>query len=94
LQELENVMKAISNKKCFGPDGIPQNLLKDIFGSVPATLLAIINCFSKNGLPDRLKEARVIPLHKKGSKNEVANYRPISNVSSPSKSMRNVFCRD
>ncbi len=74
LQELETVMKTISTKKCFGPDGIPQNLIKDVFGSVPETLLTIINEISKRGLPDQLKGARVIPLHKKGSKNEVTNY--------------------
>jgi hypothetical protein len=41
--------------------------------------------FASNGLPSHLKEARVLPLHKKGSKTEVTNYRPISNISSFSK---------
>lgn len=85
LQELEKVMKGITGKKCFGPDGVPQNLLKDTFGCIPVTLLDICNGFAKNGLPKNMKEARVLPLHKKGSKSEVINYRPISNVCSLSK---------
>lgn len=85
LQELERVFKNISSKKCFGTDGIPQNLLKDVFKCIPTTVLNIVNKFASEGLPDSLKEARVIPLHKKGSKTDVANYRPISNVCSLSK---------
>jgi hypothetical protein len=41
----------------------------------------VINDFSENGLPDTMKMARVSPLHKKGSKTDIGNYRPISNLS-------------
>jgi hypothetical protein len=85
LQELEQVFKNVTGKKCHGPDGIPQNLLKDVNESIPEAMLNIVNNFASNGLPMELKEARVLPLHKKGSKTEVSNYRPISNVSSMSK---------
>jgi hypothetical protein len=85
LQELQQVFKMVKGKKCFGPDGIPQNLLKDVYEAMPVTILNIINRFAAKGLPSQLKEARVIPLHKKGSRTDVSNYRPISNVSSLSK---------
>lgn len=43
------------------------------------------NNFATYGMPDDLKTARVIPLHKKGSKQEISNYWPISNLSILSK---------
>ncbi len=85
LDELSGVIKAISNKRCYGPDGIPQNLVRDCFESLPLGLLNIINRFASTGLPQELKTARVLPLLKKGDKRIVLNYRPISNVSSLSK---------
>ena len=45
----------------------------------PLTLL-INKCFERGTFPKCLKLSRVIPLHKKGDKNNVDNYRPISIV--------------
>ena len=44
-------------------------------------------------LPDNWKKANVIPLHKKGPKNLVENYRPISLTSIVCKTMEK-FIRD
>ena len=51
-----------------------------LFRSKISPTLAILfnNCMSAGVFPDPLKIARVIPIHKSGSKNEIANYRPIS----------------
>jgi len=41
--------------------------------------MKMVNDFAKDGLPDQIKMAKVTPLHKKGSKTDISNYRPISN---------------
>ena len=49
-------------------------------------LAVIINSsFTEGIFPNALKSARVVPIHKGGSKTEVTNYRPISLLSSFSK---------
>jgi hypothetical protein len=49
-------------------------------------LTSIINSSFKTGIfPSELKIAKVVPIHKDGSKSEVSNYRPISLLSSFSK---------
>ena len=43
--------------------------------------IAFNNCLETGKYPDILKVAKVIPLHKRGLKCEVGNYRPISILS-------------
>ena len=55
----------------------------------------IINkSFQEGVFPDQMKSARVIPIHKEGSKSDVGNYRPISLLTSFSKIFEKVMhCR-
>ena len=46
---------------------------------------AINKSFKEGIFPNQLKSARVVPIHKEGTKNNVENYRPISLLSSISK---------
>jgi len=85
FEQVKMANKSLSNKRSYGIDGIPQNLLKDGAELLCENYRQLVNRFCANGLPDELKTARVIPLHKKGSKQEMTNYRPISNLSSLSK---------
>ncbi len=41
LEEVEMSLKTLTNKKSFGPDGIPQNLFKDTLNVISRT---ITNC--------------------------------------------------
>ena len=62
-----------------GFDDISPKLLKLTASCISIPLTHIINlCFKTGIFPDNLKHAKVIPLHKSGSKNDVNNYRPIS----------------
>jgi hypothetical protein len=79
--EIEIAAKSLSNKKSYGIDGVPQNLLRDTIQYTVEPVHRILNSFCTYGLPDYLKTARVTPLHKKASKMEISNYRPISNLS-------------
>jgi hypothetical protein len=80
-EEVQKACQSLNTKRSFGIDGIPQNLVKDTFESMGMAILDIVNNFGERGLPDAVKTARVTPLHKKGSKSDVTNYRPISNLS-------------
>jgi len=48
-------------------------------------LTPYLNDFAINGLPQNLKVSRIIPLHKKGSREEISNYRPIANLNAMGK---------
>jgi len=64
--------------KSCGPDGISNLLLKNLkFEIIPAMTL-IVNKSIENGVfPLAWKSGRVLPVHKKGSKLSLENYRPI-----------------
>ena len=80
----EEVLDIISGppNKGTGPASIPLKLLKVVADIIVVPLCRIINLsFSTGEFPDILKVAKVIPLHKGGSTEELNNYRPISLLS-------------
>jgi hypothetical protein len=83
--DLELALKNTKSKHCHGFNGIPLRIAKDFCQAFPSVALYYFNLMSKNGLSDAQREARIIPLHKKGSKSEISNYRPIANLCSLSK---------
>ena len=61
-------------------------LLKAIKTEIIAALACIFNQSLNTGIfPEKLKVAKVIPIHKRGSWNDISNYRPISLLSSITK---------
>ena len=74
-----------ANKSC-GPDDIHPRILKHCSYSLASPLCTLFNTSFKCGeIPDDWKTANVIPLYKKGAKDKVANYRPVSLTSIASK---------
>jgi len=76
---VRSAIKQLKRKKSFGPDGIPLLLVRDSFPFLKTHYLKLMNLATKQ-MPAVWKTARVIPLHKKGSKTSMDNYRPISNL--------------
>ena len=74
-----NQLKHLNTGKSTGTDGISARFLK-LSASVIAPVLAkIYNKSISTGIfPKVFKLAKVIPIHKKGSRNDKNNYRPIS----------------
>jgi hypothetical protein len=73
-------------KNCEGYDRIPMRILKDgasILRNPLSTLFGRI--YKEKEIPEQWKVAKIIPLPKKRSKQDVANYRPISNLCSVSR---------
>ena len=80
--EVASLISSLNTKKATGPNSIPSFVLSKIGKEVSVPLSWLINCsFVTGTFPKNLKVARIIPIHKKGSKLSVDNYRPISLLS-------------
>ena len=72
-------IKAMKDNKSPGVDGIPPKLLMETVEKISIPLARVFNLSLKEGVvPFEWKEANIIPLFKKGSRNKSKNYRPVS----------------
>ena len=76
----------IKIKNCEGFDRIPQRVLVD---GAPILIHPLRELFRRvyyqNSLPEQWLISKITPIHKKGPKNKIENYRPIANLCSTSK---------
>ena len=80
------IINELPNKSSTGFDDISMTLLKEIKTEIIQALTCNFNQSLKTGiLPEKLKVAKIIPIHKKGSLNDISNHRPISLLPSISK---------
>lgn len=90
-QDIARVINSLKNKKSNVQE-LSVSIIKNnsYYFAIPLSMLfnqSIIN----GKFPQRLKHATVIPIHKKGSVNELTNYRPISLLSTFSKIFEKVM---
>ena len=84
--EIVSVASSLSNKTSAGIDEIPLNILKSSIIYISVPLSHLINSSIATGIfPKALKNAKICPIYKSGEKTDIANYRPISILSSFSK---------
>lgn len=77
--EIIEIIKSFNVKM---PSSIPTKLLQSTVDLIITPLCKIINVSFKTGkFPNAIKIAKVIPIHKKDSTQDVNNYRPISLLS-------------
>ena len=77
--DIRKVIKALKVNKAHGHNGISIRMLKLCESAITELLYLIFkNCLSSNTFPDVWKKANVIPVHKKGGKQVLKNYRPVS----------------
>ena len=80
--EVMSEIKRLNTKKSCGIDAIHPKLVVDSAMHISQPLTHIINNSFQYGIfPEALKVAKVTPLYKKGSTDELGNYRPISVLS-------------
>ena len=79
VNQVALLLRNINPNKAQGPDGIHGRILKKCAATLayPLSKLFKLSYFS-GAIPDDWKLANVVPIHKKGSKNNIENYRPIS----------------
>ena len=74
--------------KATGPDEVPARILKETAHEIAPSLCELFNKSLRLGVfPADWKLANVVPVFKKGNKEHVENYRPISLLSTVSKVM-------
>jgi len=77
--EIRKAIRKSKRKSAAGPDGLKMSVYSEACENLILPLQALFNTINSTGLiPDNFKTAKVILLHKKKSKQNMANYRPIS----------------
>ena len=77
--KIRMILKNINVNKAPGPDGIHGKVLKNCRESLAYPLsLLFTTSYNIGQIPSEWKIANVVPVHKKGPKASVENYRPIS----------------
>ena len=91
-KEIKGILKSLKWKNSQGYDEIPQNILKISMPFILSLLTYICNKSLSLGIfPTRLKYSQISPIYKNGEKTEMANYRPISLLTSFSKILKKLF---
>ena len=77
--DVEKLLKGLNVTKSTGCDNISAKFLKDGANVVASPITYVINLsIQTSTVPMDFKTARVVPLYKKGDKNNESNYRPVS----------------
>ncbi|CAM5094043.1 unnamed protein product [Eretmochelys imbricata] len=89
---VRDYLEKLDMHKSMGPAALHPSVLKEL-ADVNAEPLAIIfeNSWRTREVPDDWKKANVVPIFKKGKKEDPRNYRPVSLTSVPGKIMEQVL---
>jgi len=76
---LLKLIRSLDISKSHGHDNLSNRMLKICDSSIVKPLIKIFrNCVEDGKFPSQWKKANVTPIHKKGDKSLISNYRPIS----------------
>ena len=90
--EINEVINKLKPKSSAGHDNISPKLIKKFQKSISLPLTHIVNLSIATGVfPQRMKIAKVIAIHKKGSLQNFENYRPISLLPTFSKILERII---
>ena len=86
IAQVSEFISGLNIAKATGLDGIGPRILKMANDILAPSIAALINKSIKTAtFPDKLKMAKIYPIHKGGTKCDPANYRPISILPTVSK---------
>lgn len=89
--DISKLLKNLDCSKGAGCDEIPPYFFVKCSHSLAVPITTLFNrCFSEGYFPKIWKTANIVPVHKKGSKTDIENYRPISILNVLSKLMERV----
>ena len=79
VTDVTSLLQSVKITKSIGPDGLPNIILKECAEVLAPSLTAFINFGLSHGFYlSQWKYANLTPVHKKGKRDDVCNYRPIS----------------
>ena len=83
---IRQAILSLKSKNSEGYDRIPQRILLDGISSLTEPFTKLFNLiYLHNKIPEQWSMSKIMPIHKKGDKSNIQNYRPISNLCSMSK---------
>jgi hypothetical protein len=86
VEEVYEALQNLDPSKAHGPDGLPSRILKECSSQLAPSLHRLFTkSLQLSQIPAEWKLANIVPLHKKGNREYVENYRPISLLSVVSK---------
>ena len=86
LQEILECIEQLKIKNCEGYDRIPQIILIDGIDILVNPLSQLFSLIYRDKLiPEQWLIAKITPIHKKDTKNNIENYRPVASLCSTSK---------
>ena len=90
--EVRAALSTLDETKAVGPDGLSPRVLRRCSGELTRPLLSVFKVIlHQNKWPRLWKDSHVVPVHKKGSKSEAKNYRPISLLSVAGKVLEGII---
>ena len=76
---VEEILTGLNPNKAAGLDGVESRLLKMCAKEMAPILCGIFQKSMDDGeVPSKWKEANIVPIHKKGNKAIMANFRPVA----------------
>ena len=77
--QVADLLLQLDVNKAHGADGIPARILKECADVIAPSVCYLFNKSLCIGVfPSQWKLAHVMPIHKKGNKEFISNYRPVS----------------
>ena len=93
VESVEEILMGLNPNKAAGPDNVESKLLKECAEETAPVLCQLFRKSMDEGdVPRRWKESHVIPIHKKGNKAVMANYRPVALTSVVCKVFEKLIC--
>lgn len=88
ISEVERMLKNLDKDKGAGSDGLPSVFWYHCAETLAVPLTILFNrSLSEGVFPQKWKTAHIVPIHKKGSRSDITNYRGISILNTVSKMM-------
>ena len=93
--EVKSALQTLKTGKASGPNGLSNRILRELSSELSHPLCCLFNKSLQSGIvPSSYKEANVCPIHKKGDRSNVCNYRPISLLNSENKVLERLIFKN